>query len=158
MNKKIKIYLICFSLISLTYLFLFPLPHLFGYNPLSLLKGYQNKITFSEPAIMLLLGSGLIAMGIFARKSFGKKTKILEFKENKAREKRAGVNLLIAPAFIMVKDLAKSQKRSLTHLLLHFFSLRSRCDMPTLFVYIHSNKNFLASDQNLFVLNLSLHC
>jgi hypothetical protein len=27
----------------------------------------------------------------------------------------------------------------------NFFSFRSRCDMPTLFVNIHPNKDFLAS-------------
>ena len=58
---------------SLTYLFLFPLPHLFGYNPLSLLIGYKNRISLSEPAIMFLLGSGLIGMGIYTKRRFYKK-------------------------------------------------------------------------------------
>ena len=73
MNKKIKIYLIFSSIISLIYLFLFPLPHLFGYNPFSLWKGDLDQITFSEPVIMFLLGSGLIGMGIIAKKKFKKK-------------------------------------------------------------------------------------
>jgi hypothetical protein len=77
MNKKMKIYLIYISIMSLTYLFLFPLPHLFGYNPLSLLIGYKNRISLSEPAIMFLIGSGLIGVAVFARKSLRKKTKIL---------------------------------------------------------------------------------
>ena len=77
MNKKIKIFLIYISIMSLTYLFLFPLPHLLGYNPLSLLIGYKNRISFSEPAIMLLLGSGLIGVAVFARKYLRKKTEIL---------------------------------------------------------------------------------
>jgi hypothetical protein len=72
MDRKIKINLICISLIPLMYLFLFPIPHLFGYSPLSFLIGYQNKIIFSEPAIMFLLGSGLIGIGIIAEKKFKK--------------------------------------------------------------------------------------
>jgi polyferredoxin len=74
MSKKIKIYLICISLISFAYLFLYPLPHLFGYNPLSLLTGLQNKITLSEPVIMFFLGAGLIGVAGFARRKFRSKT------------------------------------------------------------------------------------
>jgi len=73
MNKKMKIYLIYISIMSLTYLFLFPLPHLFGYNPLSFLIGYKNRISFSEPAIMFLIGSGLIGMGVYTKRKFNKK-------------------------------------------------------------------------------------
>ena len=73
MNKKIKVYLLCFSLLSLTYLFLYPLPHLFGYDLLSLWVGYKDEISFSEPVIMFLLGSGLTGMGIYARRKFHKK-------------------------------------------------------------------------------------
>jgi len=73
MTKKMKIYLIYISIMSLTYLFLFPLPHLFGYNPLSFLIGYKNRISFSEPAIMFLIGSGLIGMGVYNKRKFNKK-------------------------------------------------------------------------------------
>ena len=74
MSKKIKIYLICISLMSFAYLFLYPLPHLFAYNPLSLLTGLQNKITLSEPVIMFFLGAGLIGVAGFARRRFRSKT------------------------------------------------------------------------------------
>ena len=74
MNKKMKIYLIWISLMSLMYFFIYPIPHLFGYNLLSNLIGYQNEFTFSEPVILLLLGSGLIGIGIIAKKKFYKKS------------------------------------------------------------------------------------
>jgi hypothetical protein len=74
MNKKMKTYLIWISLMSLMYLFLYQIPHLFGYNILSNLIGNQNEFTFSEPAILLLLGSGLIGIGIIAKKKFNKKS------------------------------------------------------------------------------------
>jgi predicted transporter len=73
MNKKMKTYLIYISIMSLTYLFLFPLPHLFGYNALSILIGYKNRISLSEPAIMFLIGSVLIGMGVYTKRKFNKK-------------------------------------------------------------------------------------
>jgi len=72
MSEKNKFYLICVSLISFIYLFLYPLPYLFGDNPISFLTRLQNGITFSEPVIMFLLGSGLIGLAKFARKKFKK--------------------------------------------------------------------------------------
>ena len=38
--------------------------------PASLMAWEQTQITLSEPAIMLLLGSGLLGMGILVRKKF----------------------------------------------------------------------------------------
>ena len=72
LSKQIKICSICILLISLTYLFLYPIPHLFGYNPLSLLIVLQNEGAISEPVIMFLLGSGLIGLARFLRRKFKK--------------------------------------------------------------------------------------
>jgi hypothetical protein len=72
MSGKYKFYLISFSLISFIYLFIYPLPYLFGFNPISFLTGLQNRITFSEPVIMVLLGTGLIGLARFARRKFKK--------------------------------------------------------------------------------------
>jgi hypothetical protein len=41
------------------------------------LIGGKKEITLSEPAIMLLIGSGMLGMGIFARRSLRKKTQNL---------------------------------------------------------------------------------
>ena len=38
--------------------------------PASLMAWEQTQITLSEPAIMLLLGSGLLGMGILVRRKF----------------------------------------------------------------------------------------
>lgn len=72
MGKRNKFYLICILLISFIYLFLYPLPHLFGYNPIPFLTELQSRITFSEPVIMFILGSGLIGLAGFARRRFKK--------------------------------------------------------------------------------------
>lgn len=71
-SKQIKICSISILLISLTYLFLYPIPHLFGYNPLSLLIVLQNEGAISEPVIMFLLGSGPIGLARFLRRKFKK--------------------------------------------------------------------------------------
>ena len=76
MSKKIYIFLICFSLVFI--LFLYPFSTLQeNYISAAPLIGEKKDISLSEPTIMLLIGSGMLAMGIFVRKSFGKKTKIL---------------------------------------------------------------------------------
>jgi len=76
MSKKIYIFLICFSLVFI--LFLYPFSTLQeNYISAAPLIGEKKDIILSEPTIMLLIGSGMLAMGIFVRKSFGKKTKIL---------------------------------------------------------------------------------
>jgi len=76
MSKKIFIFLICLSLVFI--LFLYPFSILQeDYISAAQLTGEKKEITLSEPTIMLLIGFAMLAMGIFARKSFGKKTKDL---------------------------------------------------------------------------------
>ena len=70
MNKKIPIFLICFSVISLMYLFLYPLPTIFGYIsvPFWIVKG--KEVTLSEPTLMLFIGIVLLGTGLYARRKF----------------------------------------------------------------------------------------
>ena len=70
MNKKIPIFLICFSVVSLTYLFLYPLPAIFGYISVPFWIGQGREITLSEPIIMLFTGIALLGMGVYARRKF----------------------------------------------------------------------------------------
>jgi hypothetical protein len=72
MNKKFSIFLISFVLIFISIFFLYPIPFLLGHFPAPWTVAQQSKIILPEPIIMLLVGSGLFAMGIFVRRKFKK--------------------------------------------------------------------------------------
>jgi len=67
MRKKMYIFLISFCLVSV--LLLYPFSTLLkDFISAAPLIGQGKEITFSEPAMMFLLGSGLIGMAVFAKK------------------------------------------------------------------------------------------
>jgi hypothetical protein len=73
-NKKI-IFFICLTLVLI--LLLYPFSVLVeDYIRAAPLIGQEEEVILSEPAMMFLLGSGLIGVGIFTRKTLKKKTKI----------------------------------------------------------------------------------
>ena len=75
-SKKMSIFLICFSLVFV--LFLYPFVILLeDYISAAPMIGQDKEITLSEPTMMFLLGLGLIGVGIFARRTLRTKTEIL---------------------------------------------------------------------------------
>ena len=74
-SKKI-IFFICLTLVVI--LFLYPFSALVeDYISAASLIGQEKKTILPEPAMMFLLGLGLIGVGIFARKTLGKKIETL---------------------------------------------------------------------------------
>jgi hypothetical protein len=72
MNKKVYLFLVCFFLASM--IFLYPFSNLQDdYIAAAPLIAQDKEITLSEPAVMFLLGSGLIGMGIYTKRRFYKK-------------------------------------------------------------------------------------
>ena len=72
MSKKILIFWICFSVISLTVLLLYPLPFIFGYTSVPFWIVQAKEITLSEPTFMLFIGIVLLGTGVYARRKFKK--------------------------------------------------------------------------------------
>jgi hypothetical protein len=70
MNKKILIFGVCFSVIALTYLFLYPLPPIFGDISGPFWIAHGKELTLSEPTLMLFIGIVLLGMGVYARRKF----------------------------------------------------------------------------------------
>jgi hypothetical protein len=72
MSKKIYIFLICLSLVSILFLYPFS-PLQDDYISAAPLIGQEKKITLSEPALMLFIGSGLLGIGVYTRRKYGKR-------------------------------------------------------------------------------------
>jgi len=72
MSKKIYIFLICLSLAFIS--FLYPFSTLQeDYISAAPLIGQQKGITITEPAMMLFIGSGLLGIGLYVRRKYGKR-------------------------------------------------------------------------------------
>jgi hypothetical protein len=72
MKKRKTIFLICFSLVFISFFLLYPLPESLGKISSFSLNNEQTKIILSEPIIMFVLGSALLGTGMYARRKFKK--------------------------------------------------------------------------------------
>jgi hypothetical protein len=71
-GKNIYIFLICLSLVFIS--FLCPFSTLQeDYISAAPLIGQEKGITLTEPAMMLFVGSGLLGIGIYTRRKYGKR-------------------------------------------------------------------------------------
>jgi len=72
MGKKIYLFLICLSLVFV--LFLYPFFSTLQDDNIAAapLIGQEKGITLTEPAMMLFIGSGLLGIGIYTRRKYGK--------------------------------------------------------------------------------------
>lgn len=69
--KKIYMFLICLSLVFISFLYLFSTLQE-DYILAAPLIGQEKRITLTEPAMMLFIGSGLLGIGIYTRRKYGK--------------------------------------------------------------------------------------